>query len=81
MLGWRHVLEKNFSLHAKMCGVFRILEARRLEVFAAQRWKRCRTGLLCKLTPYLNVLQQYTWSTLPGKMPKKTFSKRINSRL
>ena len=39
-----------------MCSVFRILEARRLEVFAAQRWKRRRTGQLGKLTPSLVVL-------------------------
>ena len=47
LLGSRHVLEKNFSLHIKMCGVFRILEARRHKVFAAQRWKRHQPGPLC----------------------------------
>ena len=39
-----------------MCSVLRIPEARQLEVFAAQRWKRRRTGPLCKLTPSLVVL-------------------------
>ena len=33
-----------------------VFEARRLEVFAAQRWKRRRTGPVCKLTHFLVVL-------------------------
>ena len=58
-----------------MCSVFRILEARRLEVFAAQRWKRRRTGQLGKLTPSLVVLLHPAAIHLvdiAGKMQEKT---------
>ena len=73
LLELRHVLDKNFSLHVKMCGVFRILEARRLEVFAAQRWKIRRTGPLCKLTPSLVVQQQNTCSHCRKMQEKNLF--------
>ena len=68
-LGWRHVLENNCSLHVKMCSVFRILEARRLEVFAAQRWKRLANWPTLSL--FCCIHQQYTWSTLPENCKKK----------
>ena len=44
------------ELFSSCQNVFWIFEAQQLEVFAAQRWKRCRTGPLCKLTPSLVVL-------------------------
>ena len=59
-----------------MCSVFRILEARRLEVFAAQR-KRRRTGQLGKLTLFLIVLLHPAAIHLvdiAGKMQEKNFS-------
>ena len=65
-----------------MCGVFRILEARRLEVFAAQRWKRRRTGPLCKLTPSLVVLLHPAAIHLvdiAGKMQEKNFFRNVQT--
>ena len=66
-----------FSSYVNMCSVFRILEARRLEVFAAQRWKRRRTGQLGNLTPSLVVLLHPAAIHLvdiAGKLQEKNFS-------
>ena len=74
---WRHVLEKTFSLHVKMC----IPDSRSTTARSV-----CCTALekTCKLTPSVVVLLHPAAIHLvdiAGRMQEKPFSKRTNSRL
>ena len=76
LLGWRHVLEKNFSLHVKMCSVFRILGADGSKCLLHSAGKVVGPDHFANrphLLLFCCIQQQYTWSTLPEKMQEKNF--------